>query len=240
MAEYGGRCDSELRVCLGNGDIDGAFQPELMSWHSVCDGKLSATLTTPPISSITASFNVDFCTTIFSSCQSMEYELQKCSLSYTRQKYSSCICQSKLYSLEYTCEYIGNTSCVRTTAAVTDIVLYSYCSDFSQVFWGSGSITVSDGFIKDEEEIRWLTHRNQASAASYASVTSSINMTSLTVTSSLADASSVSITQPVLPGPVSSSPTAVSTKASMGVVNYKPKLAVGLAYLGIMILSSYW
>jgi hypothetical protein len=132
-------CENEQRLCLGNDDIDGYFQPEIETWHSLCDGKISFTPTTPPLWSITASYNVDFCTTVFSSCESASQVAEDCAISNTGQQYLSCFCQPSVLSMEYTCEFLGNTSCVQTSAALTNLAAYGYCTNLLAVLGSSSA-----------------------------------------------------------------------------------------------------
>jgi hypothetical protein len=55
---------SEQRLCLGTPIEDVQVRSETDLWHSACDREITFTPTTPPISSIAATFNVDICHSI--------------------------------------------------------------------------------------------------------------------------------------------------------------------------------
>jgi hypothetical protein len=136
------RCVNEERLCFDNNDLGGSFQTGLAAWHNVCDSSTTAAITTPPLSSITVSEKLDFCVTAFSSCDGFSVSVDQCSLSYSGQNFFSCLCQPKILSLEYTCEFLGNTSCQLSSAALTNLELYPYCSNLVSVLGTGNNVTV--------------------------------------------------------------------------------------------------
>lgn len=137
-------CESEMRLCSGNTDLDGDMQAELQVWNSACDREISFSPTTPILSSLTTTYDAEFCTSVASMCQVGEVELQSCSISYLGkdiQKWSSCYCAPSLLSAEYSCNFIANISCLATPATLTDMEQYGYCDNFLSVL-GGGSGTV--------------------------------------------------------------------------------------------------
>jgi hypothetical protein len=181
---------------LGSEGIDGYI---LSVWHSICDNSISFTPTTLPLSTITALYNEDYCTTAFSSCASVSYELGQCQLSYgsVGSTVLSCLCQPKILSLEYTCDFLGNISCQQISAALTNMVAYPYCTNLLSVLGPAAASA--------------LTTLPVNASSSFSSLLSSSTAQSLVT-------SSISITQPALPGTLSSTTGASSTKSSSGVV----------------------
>jgi hypothetical protein len=138
-------CGSEERLCYGNNNLDGGYKSELQLWNSACDDKITFSPTTPVLSSLTATYDEQYCTSAASACQDGEAGLQACSISYLGkdvQKYSSCYCAPSLLSAEYTCGFLGNTSCEQIPATLTNMVQYKYCDNFLEVLRGSGSVSL--------------------------------------------------------------------------------------------------
>lgn len=120
--------------------FDSQFESRVRRWHSTCDSRLpsSTSLTTPPVTSLTATYDFGACNRLYQSCASADYETNKCSQTWiptSSLSYVSCACQPPVYSLFSECQYNGNISCKRTTAAESNIMGYSICS----YFW-SGSV----------------------------------------------------------------------------------------------------
>jgi hypothetical protein len=137
-------CESEQRLCFGNGNLDSQAQDEVDTWHSVCDKKISFTPTTPPVSSITAPYTVQYCNTVFSSCASGAFEQSQCQTMHSSANDRiSCLCQPKILSLAYTCEFLGNATCLQTSAALSNIPGYSYCPGFQAALGGLGNVSTS-------------------------------------------------------------------------------------------------
>lgn len=53
---------------------------------------------------------------------------------------SSCYCQPEFLALAYSCEYIGNVSCLQTEATLSSVWGYSYCKNFQSVI-GTGIVS---------------------------------------------------------------------------------------------------
>lgn len=69
---------NEQRLCLGSLIEDGQMQSEVNIWHSACDSIVNFTPTTPPISTITASYSVDMCHSIGNECASASLADERC------------------------------------------------------------------------------------------------------------------------------------------------------------------
>ena len=106
-----------------------------MSWHALCDSYVKFTPTTPFLSEITSDRNNDFCQTLVKgACSSAKVGFNDClDLVMEGAKYSSCICAPSLIAQDYSCEFLGNTSCLATAATLSNLVPYSSCSNFGAV-----------------------------------------------------------------------------------------------------------
>ncbi len=67
--------------------------------------------------------------TVRAACASAKMSHANCNAQYTGSAYSSCSCQPELLSLDYTCLYLGNVSCLLTDVALTNIAAYSGCEN---------------------------------------------------------------------------------------------------------------
>ncbi|KAF2473546.1 uncharacterized protein BDR25DRAFT_217272 [Lindgomyces ingoldianus] len=131
-------CQDDVRRCLESHMFDSQFDYRVEHWHETCDSRVATSFTTPPVTSLTATYDFNACQRLHQSCVSGDYETNKCSQTYlpmSSMSYVSCICQPPIYSLVSECQYNGNISCKRTTAAESNILGYSVCS----YFW-SGSV----------------------------------------------------------------------------------------------------
>ncbi|OQU98774.1 hypothetical protein CLAIMM_04504 [Cladophialophora immunda] len=134
-------CESDVQRCLASHRFDSSFQANIDEWHSQCDDRVNSTMTTPPLPTITQTYDFGACSRLYQSCLRGDYETRLCSDRYlpsSSLSYASCVCQPPVYSLFSECQYNGNISCKRTTAAESNIMGYSICS----YFW-SGSETLS-------------------------------------------------------------------------------------------------
>jgi hypothetical protein len=139
-------CDSEERLCFGNSDLDPSIQSGIDQWHSICDGRIPFSPTTPAVSSITASFIPSNCLAAEAACASAAAGNSACSVSYAgksqTESFSSCLCQPSILSQEYTCAFLGNMSCQQTSAALSNMAEYSFYSNLVSVVGGNNG-TVS-------------------------------------------------------------------------------------------------
>lgn len=131
------RCESEYRLCFGDDSQDLNIENQLELWHSICDSRLTFSLTTPLVSNIITSFQKDFCNTAASACDSGLLSQSECSETYaghgSTSAFSSCLCEPKLLSLAYTCNVLGNVSCLITPGAVTNMAQYKLCTNLLEV-----------------------------------------------------------------------------------------------------------
>ncbi|KAE9363280.1 hypothetical protein N431DRAFT_475440 [Stipitochalara longipes BDJ] len=217
-------CDSEERLCVGNSDVDGSIQLGINQWHSICDGNISFSPTTPVVSSVTTSFNPQNCLTAEAACANAANSNSACSSSYAGkseiQLYSSCLCEPEILSMSYSCLYLGNISCQITTAALSNILpAYTFCKNFASVLGGINATT---------------TGPNSQSATVTAVTT---NTVSSTVSNSPSSLNTQSITQPPLPGPSTSNLRPTSTKSSVGVLAQIPRIKALLAFWVTLLIA---
>ena len=131
-------CDSEERLCLGSGaEPDPHLSNEVSVWHSECDPIINYTPTTPVISSITASYNVNYCLTVDQNCESLTQQRGICTNEYDQSSaaasLTSCLCQPPLLTLAYDCSILGNVSCIQVPAALSNMAEYGHCSNLNAV-----------------------------------------------------------------------------------------------------------
>jgi hypothetical protein len=126
-----------MRLCFGNDDYDNVIEDAVSDWHTGCDEYMAASVTTPVISTITSAVdNVAACTSMLSACATLSAEVEKCEAGIAASA-SACICAPKVISAEYNCEFVGNVSCVQTSGVLSEMVAYSFCSNFQSVIGGA-------------------------------------------------------------------------------------------------------
>lgn len=130
-------CNNEQRRCFGATTIDIDFTADYSSWHSYCDPVVIYTPTTPILSPITASYNLDYCTTAKDACLSMAYTRSSCYLAYQSNSaltpYRSCMCAPPVLSQEFTCSFLANISCAQVPAHLDHMSGWTFCDNFEQV-----------------------------------------------------------------------------------------------------------
>ncbi|KAJ9157583.1 hypothetical protein NKR23_g335 [Pleurostoma richardsiae] len=129
-------CENELRLCFLNNDLDSTFDEQILSWHSLCDTYVTFSPTTASSSDYTA-YPEDFCMQdVRLACASAESLIDEC-LTYVTDsdtaRFSSCTCRPELLRQDYTCEYIGNATCLGTPAVLSSLYGYSGCTNFAAV-----------------------------------------------------------------------------------------------------------
>ena len=132
-------CQNELRECLETTDEDGVLQSAASAWHSLCSS-ITFTPTTPVISTVSLDGD-EFCATaIDRACRTAAASSDQCSRSATNLAgFSSCVCQPSVILYDYSCEYIGNTTCLGVPATLSEMYLYD-CPNFSQVLAANSAV----------------------------------------------------------------------------------------------------
>jgi hypothetical protein len=130
-------CNNEERLCLGATIIDYDFVNDYNCWYSICDPIIRNTPKLPPLSSITAPYDVDFRKTANSACIDMKNSRSLCEIEYTSgdptTSASRCFCSPPVLSLEYTCSFLGNISCGQVPAHFTRMTGWTICNNFDSV-----------------------------------------------------------------------------------------------------------
>lgn len=132
-----------MRLCVEGPWDDNEWESWISQWHFICDSYITFTPTTPPISSISTTLYFDYCTLANSYCASLTVGLDQCSMSIMsfNSQMVSCYCQPRFLTMAYSCEYIGNMSCLQTGATLSSIWGYSFCSNFQSVI-GTGLVSL--------------------------------------------------------------------------------------------------
>lgn len=133
---YSFSCESELRLCFESTDLDDNMVEGISSWHSVCDTYITYSPTTPVLSTITSTYDAAFCESAELACLSEEVALDKCTTITDISSFDECSCQPSILRYDYTCQYLGNSSCLGIEAAYSNLIGYSDCPNFNQVIGG--------------------------------------------------------------------------------------------------------
>ncbi|KIW90034.1 uncharacterized protein Z519_09464 [Cladophialophora bantiana CBS 173.52] len=75
-------CESDVQKCLASHVFDNQFQAEINEWHRRCDSRVSSTMTTPPLPTITQTYDFGACSRLYQSCLKGDYETRLCSNKY--------------------------------------------------------------------------------------------------------------------------------------------------------------
>lgn len=131
------RCENEFRLCLQEVTYDSYFDQARAQWHSYCDVRLPS-VTTPPLASITTTWNPNDCAKYEKVCESAVYETNKCTTSVTAAvEFVSCVCRPKITSLYSSCWYDGGRKCAMENVQIEDIPGYSVCPGFQSGMVGA-------------------------------------------------------------------------------------------------------
>ncbi|OBS26241.1 hypothetical protein FPOA_00182 [Fusarium poae] len=148
------KCENELQLCFLGNELDSTFDEGIKSWESLCDSIITFSPTTPSFSAYNE-YPDQLCAEVKKVCQTAENMINEC-LSYVSDvdtsSFSSCTCRPELLRLDYSCEYIGNASCLATSlateAALSNLWGYSDCDNFESVI-GTGLPAMSDATLTD-------------------------------------------------------------------------------------------
>ncbi|KAK0620100.1 hypothetical protein B0T14DRAFT_520588 [Immersiella caudata] len=136
-------CENEFRLCLQEDTYDSYFDQAMAQWHSYCDIRLPS-VTTPPLASITTTWNPNDCAKYEKVCESAVYETKKCSTSVTAAvEFVSCVCRPKITSLYSSCWYDGGRKCAMENVQTEDIPGYSVCPGFQSGMTTHASLDLS-------------------------------------------------------------------------------------------------
>jgi hypothetical protein len=136
-----------MRQCYRDNAFDETFESGLLSWSSLC--KTSATLSFTPTTAPPATFVPfpdEYCNDIRSACSLARALLDRCVPLVTdlspdgEKRFSSCVCAPELLRKDYSCEFLGNRSCLATGATMESLLGYKDCSNFQAVI-GTGLVS---------------------------------------------------------------------------------------------------
>lgn len=137
------RCESEMRLCFEDNSLDDTYQSALSLWHSLCNTFITFSPTTPAVSAINTSYDALCGNAIEEDCTTAQIILEQCSNSHTDNVlFTSCLCQPQFLSLDYTCEFLGNTSCLGVPATLSSLAGYQICPNFGEII-GTGIVNES-------------------------------------------------------------------------------------------------
>ncbi|KAF2677116.1 hypothetical protein K458DRAFT_282344, partial [Lentithecium fluviatile CBS 122367] len=126
-------CENEIRLCTQSSTDDGTFEDLKKQWHATCDSRVTFEVTTPPLTSLTAEFTPEACSSIATICLQGADSMSQCSESSSDTTFLSCACQPEITSLVSVCQYDGNVSCVSTAASSEGIYGYEACKAYAAV-----------------------------------------------------------------------------------------------------------
>jgi hypothetical protein len=215
-------CKSEQRLCVENDNLDSAVDSIIDNWHIECDSFVSSeasSITTPVVTSLTATFDVLNCQSIAQSCLQALQASTVCSTKYTvGVDFNSCLCQSSILSLASVCEYDGNVSCKLTTANIQNVYGWGSCQGYQ-------TILVSTQLLEEPPKLTapQTTSMAQSVLATLTNPASQSNSATLSATAALSSSTaSLTITQPpfmsgpsVTPGSVTSTQSTTSRSAAI-------------------------
>ena len=158
-------CNNEQRLCLGATSIDYGYTNDYNCWYSICDPILRHTPTLAPLSSITAPYEVGFCSTAKAACRAMSGSRSLCAIDYTSGEpttsVSDCLCAPPVLSLEYTCSFLGNISCIQVPAHFTSMSGWTYCDNFADVLTVPPSVVSPSQSSKKRANSTYLSFVNR-------------------------------------------------------------------------------
>ena len=121
-------CKNELRLCDETLMYDNSFDLPIDEWHSICDPHVSWELSTPAISSLTATLDPQACDRIYTACESAIVLKSECKMSATADlDLLSCMCKPPMTSLYSVCYYDGNISCLLQIGNIESVPGRSFC-----------------------------------------------------------------------------------------------------------------
>ncbi|KAF2679537.1 hypothetical protein K458DRAFT_374656, partial [Lentithecium fluviatile CBS 122367] len=137
-------CKSEFRQCGLTTSFDSEFDQYLVDWHDACDQYLSISITTPPVTQLTATLEQGVCESIYQSCDRWSRGYASCTATQSGgPELTSCRCATTLLSQASVCEIDGAQSCLQSSADITNLWEYRNCPGASTIFV-QGAATTED------------------------------------------------------------------------------------------------
>lgn len=147
VADADDRCENELQLCYRGNYYQDSFDRGIELWDSLCRSYVTFSPTSPSAKPYTA-YPEDLCIDVDKACQTARNILSDC-LPYVSDtdtsRLSSCECQPRLLRQAYTCQYIGNASCLAMEAATTNAYGYGICDNFDSVI-GAENVSIDSTY----------------------------------------------------------------------------------------------
>lgn len=113
----------------------------------MCGGPLTFTPTTPA-SAVYTPYPDDLCHQVVLACATARTLINGCvtlasdrgTTTFDTAKFSSCTCDPQFLRMDYSCEYIGNKTCLATGATLSSVFGYYDCENFDEVI-GTGLVS---------------------------------------------------------------------------------------------------
>ncbi|KAK3370426.1 hypothetical protein B0H63DRAFT_486980 [Podospora didyma] len=188
-------CENEVRLCLQSPMLDSDFEKGLADWHARCDSRLGTAqpVTTPPLASLTTTWDPDECTKYVIVCESAAYETSRCSSTVTAAlDFVSCVCQPKITSLYSSCWYDGSINCAMESAALEDIPGYAVCPRFRSGITSHAPAEVSAAL----SVFHWTAKGGGVSPTTTSPPGTSLSLPTLPIRTSIASSAGGAITTP--------------------------------------------
>lgn len=177
IAERNNSCQSELRICVEGYTYDSEFEgPQGLYglWHSACDGEISYTPTTPPITSISITAGSDACLSAISNCVAFSSFTDSCTSTYSLSaELRHCFCQPAILDLASRCEVDGSVSCEFKTPVSTNLWSYQQCG-------GGGAVSQTHSAVVFSSQVHLTAHSTPTATPPSASKASSAQSASQT------------------------------------------------------------
>lgn len=178
-------CENELELCYRGNYYQDTFDRGIELWESLCRSYVTFSPTTPSAQPYTI-YPEQLCVDVDKACQSARNILSDC-IPYVSDtdtsRLSSCECQPRLLRQAYTCQFIGNASCLAVEAATTNAYGYGVCDNFGSVI-GAEQSAKNEPAQTDAEDLPTLSASTRATLTRTASQTSTqISSASSKVTS---------------------------------------------------------
>lgn len=124
-------CENEANLCLESPALDYFYELEVQSWHSACDSLVTFSVTTPLVSSLSQTVNLEACGQIYQYCISGDMGRSSCASTATATiNLLSCMCQPSMTYLYSACLFNANVSCYGVPGNTAGIIGHSFCSQF--------------------------------------------------------------------------------------------------------------
>ncbi|RYP56176.1 hypothetical protein DL769_009960 [Monosporascus sp. CRB-8-3] len=122
-------CKEENRECVKGYHFDSTSDDMIARWHDNCSPYLTFTPTTPILTPLSTTMDMDGCKSAYDACLRQDDGVKLCAEAYSASptEVTSCLCQPTHLSVASVC-YVDRTKCILTeTANISTVLEYSYC-----------------------------------------------------------------------------------------------------------------